>query len=170
MRWKALQFLGKLESNRKHPFGFKSTKRPPAIDEFGPFELDLQGMISNIGFRPIRNKFLSKLSKDIKSIKKAKELLINADKSKNIYKISKEDYQEHLRNNITKTYKKSNRNRVNDINLDAKKIAQKLEIDERVEKMHLLLPIYKRYFDKENLFNKYIEFLEKLSNIVKRKI
>ena len=59
---------------------------------------------------------------------------------------------------------------VNDINLDAKKIAQKLEIDERVEKMHLLLPIYKRYFDKENLFNKYIEFLEKLSNIVKRKI
>ena len=65
MRWKALQFLGKLESNRKHPFGFKSTKRPSAIDELGPFELDLQGMISNIGFRPIRNKFLSKLSKDI---------------------------------------------------------------------------------------------------------
>ena len=35
--------------------------------------------------------------------------------------MSKEDYQKHLRNNITKTYKKSNRNRLNDINLDAKK-------------------------------------------------
>ena len=28
--------------------------------------------------------------------------------------------QSYLRNNITKTYKKSNRNRVNDINLDVK--------------------------------------------------
>ena len=43
--------------------------------------------------------------------------------------------QSYLRNNITKTYKKSNRNRVNDINLDVKKIVQKLEIDDRVEKM-----------------------------------
>ena len=75
----------------------------------------------NIEFRPIRNKLLSKLSKHIKSIKKTKELLINADKSTNIYKISIEDYQKHLRNSITRTYKKSNRNRVNDINLDAKK-------------------------------------------------
>ena len=76
---------------------------------------------SNIQFRSIRNKFLSKLSKDIKSINKTRELLVNADKSTNIYKISKQDYRKHLRNNITKTYKKSNRNRVNDINLDVKK-------------------------------------------------
>ena len=47
----------------------------------------------------------------------------------------KEDYQKYLRNNITKAYRKSNRKRVNDINLDAKNIAQKLEIDDRVEKM-----------------------------------
>ena len=91
---------------------------------------------SNIQFRPIRNKFLSKLSKDIKSINKTKELIINADKSTSIYKMSKEDYRkQHLRKNITKTYKKSNRKQVNDINLDVKKIAQKLEIDDRVEKM-----------------------------------
>ena len=70
MRFKALQFLGKLESNGKQTFGFKSTKCPPAIDELGPFESDLQRMISNTEFRPIRNRFLLKLSKDIKSIKK----------------------------------------------------------------------------------------------------
>ena len=90
---------------------------------------------SNIQFRSIRNKFFSKLSKDIKSINKTKELLVNADKSTNIYKMSKQDYRKHLRNNITKTYKKSNRNRVNNINLDVKKIVQKLEINDRVEKM-----------------------------------
>ena len=133
MRWKTLQVLGKLESNRKQTYGFKSPKCPQ--DELAPFESDLQRMTSNIEFRPIRNKFLSKLSKDIKNIKKTKELLINADKSTKIYKMSKEDYQKHLRNNITKAYKKSNRKIVNDINLDAKKIAQKLKIDDRIEKM-----------------------------------
>ena len=65
--------------------------------------------------------------------------------------MSKEDYQKHLRNNITKTYKKSNRNRVNDINLDAKKFAQKLEIDGRVKKMqeteaHLTMKDHKEGF------------------------
>ena len=59
-------------------------------------------------------------------------MLINLQTStKCLKKITKNIYA----TNITKTYKKSNRNRVNDINLDAKKIAQKLEIDDRVEKM-----------------------------------
>ena len=49
--------------------------------------------------------------------------------------MSKEDNLKHLRNNSTKTYKTFNRITVNDINLDAKKIAQKLEIDDRIEKM-----------------------------------
>ena len=132
---KVLQFLGKLESNGKQTFGFKSPKYPPAIDELAPFESDLQRMISSIDFRPIQNKFVSKLSKDIKNIKKTKELLINADKSTNIFKMFKEDYQKYLRNNITKAYKKSNRNRENDINLDTKIIAQNLIIDDQVEKM-----------------------------------
>ena len=87
MRWKALQLSEKLESSGKQTFGFKSTK-----------------CLSHIQFRSIRNKFLSKLSKDIKSINKTKELLVNADKSTNIYKMSKQDYRKHLRNNITKTY------------------------------------------------------------------
>ena len=99
----------------------KSPKCLLTIDELGPFELDLQRMIRNIEFRPIRNKFISKLSKGTKSIKKTKALLINSDKSTNICKMSKEDYQKHLRNNIAKTHKKSNTNRVNDINLAAKK-------------------------------------------------
>ena len=59
MRWKALQLMGKLESSRKKTLCFKSRKCPPAIDELGPFESDLQRMISNIEFRAIRNKFLS---------------------------------------------------------------------------------------------------------------
>ena len=75
MRWKALQFLGKLESSGKQTFGFKSPKCPPVIDQLAPFESHLQRIISNIEFRPIPNKFLSKISKDIKNIKKTKQLM-----------------------------------------------------------------------------------------------
>ena len=66
MRWKALQFLGKLETNDKKTFGFKSPKCPPAANELATFESDLQQMISSIEFRPIRNKFLTKMNEDIK--------------------------------------------------------------------------------------------------------
>ena len=33
MRWKALQFLEKLESTNKETFGFRSRKCPPAVEE-----------------------------------------------------------------------------------------------------------------------------------------
>ena len=72
MRWKTLQLLKKLRSNRKQTFGLKSPKCPPAIDELGPFESDFQKMISKNKFRPIRNKFLSKLSEDFKTLIKQK--------------------------------------------------------------------------------------------------
>ena len=91
MKWKAF-----LESIGKQTFIFNSPKCPPPIDELGPFESNLQRRISNIEFRSARNKFLSKLSKDIKNIKKTKEILIDADKSTNTYKMSKEECQKHL--------------------------------------------------------------------------
>ena len=125
-------------SNGKQSFGFKSPKCPPAIDGFRLFESDLQRIISNIEFRPVQNKFLSKLNKDMNNIKKTKKILINTDTSTSIYKMSEEDYQKHLQNNITKTHKKPIE-KVNDVSLDGnkipQKIAKKLEIDDRVEKM-----------------------------------
>ena len=55
-------------------------------------------------------------------------MLINADKSSNIYKMDKDTYKKYLRENVTKTYKKSNRNKVNKIIIEAKKIATKLKL------------------------------------------
>ena len=49
--------------------------------------------------------------------------------------MEKEDYNTSLSENITKTYKKSNRNKVNKLNLDAKKIAHKLSISDRVVRL-----------------------------------
>ena len=66
----SITIFRKVRIKQKQTFDFKSPKCPPAIDELAPFESDLQKMISNIEVRPIRNKFLSKLSKDTKNINK----------------------------------------------------------------------------------------------------
>ena len=84
MRWKALQFLRKLETNNKKAFGFKSPKCLPAVAELAPFESDSQQMISSIKFTPIHNKFQTEMNEDIQNINNTSELLINADKSSNI--------------------------------------------------------------------------------------
>ena len=110
MRWKALEFLGKLGASEKETFGFKSHKCLPAADELAGFKSDLLMMVHNTKLRPMRNNFLSKLKEDVKVINNTKELLVNADKSTNIYKMNTDVYKKYLTQNITKTYKKANKN------------------------------------------------------------
>ena len=73
-------------------------------------------MVQNIEFRPVRNNFLSKLKDDVKVINNTKEIFVNADKSTNIYKMNKNAYNKYLTENMTKTYKKTNKNKVKTIN------------------------------------------------------
>ena len=49
--------------------------------------------------------------------------------------MEKEQYNKLLHENITKTYKKTNKNRINAINKAAKKIASDLELEDRIDKM-----------------------------------
>ena len=135
MRWKALRFLGKLEDSEIETFGFSTTYCPSPVEDLIPFENDLMKMIKDIEFRKVNDSFLNAMSEDIKNINNMNHLLISADKSSNIYKFDKDDYSKHLQNNVTKTYKKSNQNTVNTVNLEAKKIAENLSITNRVEKM-----------------------------------
>ena len=49
--------------------------------------------------------------------------------------MEKEQYNILLHENITKTYKKTNKNRINAINKTAKKIVSDLELEDRIDKM-----------------------------------
>ena len=121
MRWKTLQSHGKLESDNKETYGFKSRKCPNGIDELSKFEDDLMLMIKNIEFRNVSNTFQDQLRNDISEIRNTEKVIIPADKTRNLYKMEKDDYNKYLTENITKTYKKSNMNKVNKLNLEAKK-------------------------------------------------
>ena len=135
MKWKSLEFLEKLGSSEKEIFGFKLHECPPSVDELAGFESDLLTMVHDIESRLVRNNFLSKLKEDVKVINNTKESLVNADKSTNIYKMNKDLYNKYLIENITKTYKKANKHKVNRINSEAKEIAKKLKLDDRIQQL-----------------------------------
>ena len=55
-----------------------------------------------------------------------------ADKTRNFYKMKKEDYEELLKNNITTEYKKAGAKVIDEIAKDDKKVATKLELEDRL--------------------------------------
>ena len=75
------------------------------------------------------------MNEDIDNIKSCRSLLVPADKSRNIYKVEKSKYEKLMHDNITKTYKKDENNKMDNINKEAKVIATSLEIKDRVAKL-----------------------------------
>ena len=73
------------------------------------------------------------MDKDIKSIRKSNNVFIFADKTRNLYETSKENYNKLLTENISKTYRKTNNKIYSNINKEAKAIANSYEIAERVD-------------------------------------
>ena len=165
MRWKTLEFLGTLSSdNNNQTFGFKSTKCPPPINELANFENDMMQMVKNIQFRKINNNFQQILKKDIKMIKSNNKVFVPADKSRNIYKLENDEYSKLLKENVTKTYKESNFNKVRNINNKAKQITRTLKIysDTKINycKLCLLEKLYiLDFIDDNRLLNKRSEFI-----------
>ena len=77
-------------------------------------------MVKNIAFKKVNNTFQTQLLNDVKKIKDSDKIFVLADKSRNIYLLSKDEYQKLLTKNITKTYKMRNRRKVLDVNNETK--------------------------------------------------
>ena len=105
MHRKALAFLGKLKSSNKDNYGFKTVKCTSSVKELVPLENDMMDMIKNLEFKRVSNQFQSNLRNDIKQIHRSNKLFVSADKSRNIYKVSKASYERMMHENVTKTYK-----------------------------------------------------------------
>ena len=73
----------------------------------------MMDMIKNVKFKRVINEFQSNLRNDIRQIHRINNVFISADKSRNIYKVSKGSYERMMDENVTKTYKKCNTNKSN---------------------------------------------------------
>ena len=75
----------------------------------------------NIQLRTISEEFLNKLNEDINKIRSLDKMFVSADKTRNYYEITEENYNKILHDNITKTYKKTQPSLPKNINMKAKK-------------------------------------------------
>ena len=108
-------------------------KCPFSVKELVPFENDMMDM--NLELKRINNKFQSNLRNDIRQICESNNLSVSSDKSRNIYKVSKVNYEQMMHEIVSKLYKKCNTNKSNLIKVNSKQIASKLKIDDCVQKL-----------------------------------
>ena len=138
MRWKAKfflkenDFIDNTEENKKNKFNFKTKRCPPPIDELKPFENDLWQIPENIKFKPIKCEFQAKLTDDVSKIKSYTELLVQGDKTSNYYKTPTEIHSKTVTKNVTKAYKQAPKTLIKQINNEAKTIATKMNLEDRI--------------------------------------
>ena len=96
------------------------------------FIYELFDLVNTLRFRKTKSKFQKKLSEDIKSINNDPKTLTFADKTSNMYKITKEEYNKLLHDSITNTYKKANNDIDKRINEAGKTIINKKNVANRV--------------------------------------
>ena len=123
-------------------------------------------MIRNVEFTNIRNEFLDHLNRDIESIRSSKNVLVFADKSTNLYELSRENDQKLLHDNITQTYKKAPKNAKRDIDRKTKSFAKTLEIEDKHKRKFIKFDIAEFYPSiSENLLNKSIAYAKSFTKI-----
>ena len=135
MRWKAFYFDNDApdDEERKETYGFKTLNCPPQHNDLKNFENDLHGMIKTINFKPSSNHFQDRLKQDINKIKSSEKAFIPADKTRNFYEMTKSSHDKLYYENVTQNYKKSDKTFYNEINMEAKEIAEKLNLSDRIE-------------------------------------
>ena len=136
MRWKAIHFSNNEISNEENKpewFGLKTFYSPKQVKELIPFENDLIEILRNIKFRKVRNNFQKKLKDDINQVRASNKTMTFADKTSNVYRLSKDEYDKLINNSITSTYKKANSNISKQVNKAGKNILKNKEVIKRME-------------------------------------
>ena len=89
-------------------------------------------IVKNLELRKMKDESQDRLKEDVKKINASPNILVFADKTSNIYEQNPEEHRKILKENITKAYKKAPNDLEHEINLEAKEIAEKLELDDRI--------------------------------------
>ena len=96
-----------LPKENKETFGFKTPHTPHKHEMLEKFEDDMYTLISSIEFSKGKSDFQRKLDEDLRGLKTSGKVILEADKTTNMYLISKTEHSKLLKENVTATYKKS---------------------------------------------------------------
>ena len=111
MRWEAIYVNEeKGRRNQMEWYELRSTVCPGKVNKLVLFEKDLIALTKNVKFRKAKHHFQKKLQHDIKMIRTSDKTMTFADKTNNMYRLCKDQYNMLLNNYITSTCNKSNNN------------------------------------------------------------
>ena len=79
------------------------------------------------------DEFQDTLRKDIEDMKGSEQLIIPADKTRNLYKMPKDKYQKLLTKNVTRHYQSAPEGAYNEINTEAREIAADRDVADRMD-------------------------------------
>ena len=114
-------------------YGLERGRSPPQVKDLIQFEDDLVRIVKELKFRKVKNNFQKMLREDMKQVQTSKKTLTPAEKTSNMYRLTKSDYQNLLKNGITATYKKANENIGTKINKEGIKFAKQADILDKIE-------------------------------------
>ena len=141
MRWKAI-FFDPIRSDPENDpedtqnfdnYGLKTARCPAQVNSMRKFEADLMNIASNITFRKGSNDLQRKMKRDMKEMRDSKKTLTPADKTTNLYRLTKEQYDQLKMNAITSTYKKGNAKLKEKIDKNGTKYAKKAGVLDRMQ-------------------------------------
>ena len=98
------------------------------------FEAEMIGMVKEIKFRKMRNNIPQKMYEDMRRIKESDSIFVKSDKSDNLYEIEKGQYKQMMFKEVVKHYRKAPPDLEKELNSEAKMLAHRLGIVDRVEK------------------------------------
>lgn len=134
VRWKTYFFLNpNARANHKETFGFKSNRQAPTIELLKDFESKMFSLVKSVQFNTYHNSLQQTLKQDVKNINSDRKLIIPADKTSNFYRIEPQAYANLLHSHVTKDYKKAGPTVRKSIIAKDTKIADKLELSDRIE-------------------------------------
>ena len=111
MRWRAIFADNPDDANDNESmnenYGLKTQNTQRQVPKLKNFEEELIGLVEKVKFRKGTNIFQTKVRDDINNIKSSYKVFVPADKTSNMYKVSKIDYQKLLTDSITKVYQLS---------------------------------------------------------------
>ena len=92
-------------------------------------------MMENIQFRNVSDECLNNLDNDLNKVKTSPNVFVFADKTKNVYETTPENYNKIVKDNVTKTYKLIDNDVIEEINFELSQITNNLSVSDRIETM-----------------------------------
>ena len=131
LRWR-VKCSQKPPKEQKETYGFPSPKHPGSVQDLKLLEQRLMAMIRDIEFRNFSDEFQEKLKHDVRQIREATEMIIEADKTSNHYKLTTDQFRNLLNKDIHKEYKKAAKEDLRRATEHQKKIVAKYDLEDRV--------------------------------------